>query len=81
MTDVETLAQLAREVEKGDPIVWGSLSMDEMTAYRLMAANVLEQFQDISTTDKQITVLATITKLLVENFVLNLKLMQTQDYK
>jgi hypothetical protein len=81
MTDVETLAQLAREVAKGDPIVWGSLSMDEMTAYRLMAANVLEQFQDISTTDKQITLLATITKLLVENFVLNLKLMQTQDYK
>ena len=81
MMDVETLAQLAKEVSKGDPIIWGSLSMDEMTAYRLMATSVLEQFQDISTPDKQVTIMATITKLLVENFVLNLQLIKTQDYK
>lgn len=81
MTDVETLALLAKEVSKGDPIIWASLSMDEMAAYRLMAASVIEQFQDMSSDDKQVAILATITKLLVENFVLNLQLIQAQDYK
>lgn len=80
MIAVETLASLAKEVSKGDPIIWDSLNMDEMAAYRLMATSVIEQFQDMSSDDKQVAILATITKLLVENFVLNLQLIQAQDY-
>lgn len=68
MTEVELLADLAMAVESADPIDWGMLSIDERTAYRMMAASVLER------NDDRITDKAVITKLLVENFVLNLKL-------
>lgn len=70
MISVEQLAELAREVESEDPIDWGMLSIDEETAYKLIASQVLELYNK---TD-QLTMLATITKLIVENFVLNLKL-------
>lgn len=68
MTPVEQLAELAMEVEVTDPIDWGNLSIDERTAYQLMATHVLEMDHN------EITLKAVIVKLLVENFVLNLKL-------
>lgn len=68
MTNAEQLAELAMEVEITDPIDWGNLSIDERTAYQLMATHVLEMDND------EITAKAVIVKLLVENFVLNLKL-------
>jgi hypothetical protein len=69
------IASLAKEVEAEDPIDWGMLAISEDDAYRLMASNVVEtmaakygqpEFKDV--------MLATIVKLVVENFVLNLKL-------
>jgi hypothetical protein len=74
MISVETLVDLAKEVECEDPIDWGMLAIDEDTAYRIIASQVLE----IYNTNDQLTMLASITKLIVENFVLNLKL---QDMK
>ncbi len=68
MTPAEQLAELAMEVEITDPIDWGNLSIDERTAYQLMATHVLDMDND------SITAQAIIVKLLVENFVLNLKL-------
>lgn len=67
---VEQLVTIAKEVEAEDPLDWGLLSVDEESAYRLMAMHVLELFADY----EQATVMATIVKLLVENFMLNLKL-------
>jgi len=69
---IHTIAELAREAEITDPIDWGMLNIDEPTAYRMMASHVVEQFQDSA--DHELVMLSTITKLLVENFVLNLKL-------
>ena len=77
---VETLAELAQEVELTDPIEWGMLSVDEETSYRLMATSVLELFDGIEKDQQLAIALASITKLLVENFVLNLKL-ETQNGK
>ncbi len=68
MTPAEQLAELAMEVEITDPIDWGNLNIDERTAYQLMATHVLDMDND------SITAQAIIVKLLVENFVLNLKL-------
>jgi len=65
------IAELAMETELTDPIDWGMLSVDEMTAYKLIASSVLER---VDSDDKLIVAQATITKLIVENFVLNLKL-------
>lgn len=70
MTDIELLADLAMEVESADPIDWGMLALDERSAFLLMASSVIER------NDDDITNKAVIVKLLVENFVLNLKLMK-----
>ncbi len=67
---VKIIADLAREIESEDPIDWGLLQIDENTAYELMASQVIEKFNDAD----KITMIATITKLVVENFTLHLKL-------
>lgn len=70
--DVKILVDLAMEVEMEDPIDWGMLAISEHDAYELMAAHVLEMNND------DLTNKAIIVKLLVENFVLNLKLMESK---
>jgi len=72
MLSVKQLAELAKEVETEDPIDWGMLAIDEDQAYELIASQVLELYN----TNDQYALLASVTKLIVENFVLNLKLQQ-----
>lgn len=77
---IERLITLAKEVESEDPIDWGLLSISEEQAYRLMAMNVVENFADkYDDSDNIDVLLATVIKLVVENFVLNLKLRELQD--
>jgi hypothetical protein len=66
---VRTLVTLAKEGESVDPINWGNLNISEDEAYVLMATHVLGMDRN-KLIDGSI-----IVKLLVENFVLNLKLM------
>ena len=72
---VDLIVDLAKEVEVEDPIDWGMLSIDEDSAYRLMALNAVEQllpkYEDPSFREVMV---ATVVKLLVENFTLHLKL-------
>ncbi len=70
---IDKIVMLAQEVEVGDPIDWGVLNIDEEFAYRLMAMSVVEKF-DTQDQDERSIMIATIVKLLVENFTLNLKL-------
>lgn len=70
----ETLVSLAREIELTDPIDWGTLSVTEEQAYQMMASQVVEQFEDTPEDHRVVVAMATITRLLVENFVLNIKL-------
>lgn len=70
MITVTQLAQLAQEAEMQDPIEWDYLNIDESTAYKMMATHVIEM------DDNVLTLKATVVKLLVENFVTNLKLEQ-----
>ncbi len=63
------LIELAMEMEMEDPIDWTDLNITEKQAYAMMASHVMEMKNDLLT-DKAI-----IVKLLVENFVLNLKLL------
>jgi len=72
---VDRVAMLAQEIETEDPINWGLLSIDEDDAYRLIALNVVNQFDKYNISEREVMI-ATITKLVVENFVLNLKLQQ-----
>lgn len=69
MNKVDMLVDLAKEVESTDPVDWGMLSVDEDEVYRLVALSVVELEDNI------LVLKASLTKLLVENFVLNLKLL------
>jgi len=71
---VAQLANLAQEVEITDPIDWKSLNITEQDAYELMANSVLDQFGSVEEKYKEPIMMSTIVKLLVENFVLNIKL-------
>ena len=71
---VKQLARLAMEAEVTDPIEWGELSIKEEDAYEMMAASVINQIEGLPEDQRPIVAMATITKLLVENFVLNIKL-------
>jgi hypothetical protein len=79
MITIDTLVALAKQVESEDPIDWGMLSINEDDAYRLIATSVLEQFSEPWNIDQQTGMLATITKLIVENMTLNLKLLQRNE--
>ena len=69
---VRNLVILAKEGAEFDPIDWDELNITEEQAYIMMAAHVLEMERNPLTDG------AIIVKLLVENFVLNLKLMGKQ---
>jgi len=72
--DVERLVDLAMQVEIESPIDFGYLSIDERQAYRLMALHVLEMLEKYSAEDRAKISMAVATHLLVENFVLQLKM-------
>jgi len=76
MNLTEQLIYLAKEVESTDPIDWGMLNISEDETYNLLAGSVLEQYLLTDNDDRDIVMLSVVLKLTVENFVLNLKLMQ-----
>tara|TARA_B100001057_G_scaffold396308_1_gene406065 strand:+ start:489 stop:707 length:219 start_codon:yes stop_codon:yes gene_type:complete len=69
MDSWQVLVELAKEADTVDPIDWGQLNISEEQAYNLMAMHVAE-LENNPLTLKSICV-----KLMVENFVLNLKLL------
>ena len=71
---VKMLVDLAQEMEIKDNIDWGMLNIREVDAYELMANSVIDQFLSVNDQHKDTVMMATIVKLLVENFVLNLRL-------
>ena len=75
MISIDELVQLVGEIETQDPIDWGMLNISEDEAVRLIAIDVLEMFNNNQEShDRQLIMLSTITKLVLENFVLNLQL-------
>ena len=69
---IRNLVILAKEGAEMDPIDWGDLNITEDQAYIMMATHVLQMERN------HLTDGAIIVKLLVENFVLNLKLLGKQ---
>jgi hypothetical protein len=68
---VDAIVELAMTVNENH-IDWGMLSVDEENAYRMMAISTLEN-KDL---DDPIIGRSVVTALLVENMVLNIKLLQ-----
>ena len=77
---VTDILDLVKEIESEDPIDWGMLAVDENMATEMIATGLLEQYNttwaDMAPDERTTIMLATITKLVVENFTLNLKLRQ-----
>ena len=76
MNLTEQLIYLAKEVESTDPSDWGMLNISEDDTYQLLAGSVLEQYLLTDSDSRDIVMLSVVLKLTVENFVLNLKLIQ-----
>ena len=77
---VTDILDLVKEIDSEDPIDWGMLSVDEDIATDMIANELLEQhnttWADMDSDERTVIMLAMITKLVVENFTLNLKIRQ-----
>ena len=79
--NLDELIDIAFAVEEGDPIDWSVFKDGKEQTMRMIGASILEQFdKDVYTDQDRIIVMATITKLVVENFILHSKLL-TQSKK
>lgn len=73
---LDQLVEIAAEVEAGDPSDWGRLAVGQQEAMRMIGASVLDMFDKAVYTDEdRLILLATITKLTVENMLLNIKIL------
>ena len=71
---VGRLIALAKEVEVRDKIDWSQLTITEEEIYEMMGNSVVDQMYSLPDEHREGVALATMVKLLVENFVLNTKL-------
>lgn len=67
------IVELAKEVEIKDSIDWSQFQMTKDEAYEMFAQNVLTQMMSVPQEYRETVMLGTLTKLLVENFVLSTK--------
>lgn len=75
------LAKLIREIEVEDPIDYGDLPYDEDELRLLVCNHICEiagQSAQLDTESQQTMLLAVAAKLVLENLVLNIKLLQAQ---
>ena len=75
---------LVNEILQEDPIDWEYLSVSEESVIQLIANNTLNNFiksqESLSQEELEVLLLSSVTKLLVENFVLNLKLYKKNHF-
>lgn len=70
---VNLVAELAMEVNEGGQVIdFDELTIDRDATFAMMAAHVVEGYNDIL--EGNVTAMATITALVVENFVLQVLL-------
>jgi hypothetical protein len=78
--DLDLLVDIAQEVEGQDSIPWDRLAVGKEQAYKMVAASILEMFDKSEYTfDDKVILLSTITKLTVENMLLNLKVLTLES--
>ena len=74
---LDELCDIAFAVEEGDPIDWGVFKQGQEQTMRMIATSILDQFdKEVVTDADRLILLATITKLVTENMILNAKLLQ-----
>lgn len=77
---VDELVDIAFVEEEGDPIDWNKLKQTKESSMRLIASRIIEQFDKEEITDAdRLIMLATITKLLTSNMILNARLLTLES--
>lgn len=80
MLNLQAVIELMRQVETEDPIDWGMLNVDEEEASRLIASSLIEHYESsirpLAETEREYIIVSAMGKLALENFALNLKLLQ-----
>jgi hypothetical protein len=72
---VDDIIKLAKDVELEDSIDWGDLPIDRDKIYQMIGSQTYEIYsQKNADEDSEAILLATVIKLVVENFVLNLQI-------
>jgi hypothetical protein len=78
--DIDTIVDLAFAVESGDPIDWGVFKNGKEQSVKMIAASIIEQFdKEVYTDDDKLIIMSTITKLVVENFILHSRLLKQEQ--
>ena len=78
--DLDLLVDIAQEVVGQDSIPWDKLAVGKDQAYKMVAASILEMFDKSEYTfDDKVILLSTITKLTVENMLLNIKVLTKEQ--
>lgn len=71
----EEIIKLAKNVELGDSIEWDDIHVDRDRVYEVIGSQVLEYYANCDNIEEQEAImLATIIKLVIENYVLNIRL-------
>ena len=76
MLTLNQLVELAIATDSG-LLPWDSVNITPETAYGMMAAHVIDLFEAEEEVNREIVMMSVMTKLLVENFLLNLKIQQS----
>ena len=77
----QQLAALAMEIELNVDVDWDELKTGKTETYLMMATNVVKQLESVPDDQRAVVTMATMTKLLVENFILNMKMNGGPDVK
>jgi len=72
--NLKQLIEIAKESNISDPIDWEKINLNEDTVYEMIGLSVVEMMDKIEKDEnRDVLLAASILKLTVENFVLNLK--------
>ena len=72
--NLQQLIEIAKESTISDPIEWDKINLNEDTVYEMIGLSVIEMMAKIENDkNRDVLLAASILKLTVENFALNLK--------
>ena len=72
---LEEIIELAKNVELEDSIDWSEVNVDRDRIYQMIGSQAYEIYvTQAAEEDREAILLATVVKLVVENFVLNLQI-------
>ena len=79
LENIQRLAQIAMEGTMSKPVNWQALGVTQEDIFMKMSSSVIEQIEQVPEDQRAVVAMATMTKLLVENFVLTAELQGNTD--